>query len=113
MSDQGWGSTFSPVLSSALNQEAQLLLRWAVSQGITIVPQFIMGSRNVVADSLSRQDQVIGSEWTLVQEVADESGKKWTATVVLFATALNYRLPVYFSPLNDLMAAVTDAFLQS
>ena len=96
------------MLSPALN-----LLSWAVSQGISIVPQFIMMSRNVVADSLSRQDQVIGSEWTLVQEVVDELGKKWPATVDLFTTSLNFRLPLYFSPLSDPMAAGTDAFLQS
>ena len=101
------GGTLSPVL----NQEAQLLLHWAESQGITIVPQFIMGSRNVVADSLSRQDQVIGSEWTQVQEVVDELEKKWLAMVDLFATSLSYRLPVYFSSLNDPMAAGTDSFL--
>ena len=32
--------------------------------------------------------------------------------VDLFAASLNYLLPVYFSPLNDPMAAGTDAFLQ-
>ena len=51
VSDQGWGSVFSPVLSPALNLEAQLLLRWTESQGITIVPQFTMGSLNVMVDS--------------------------------------------------------------
>ena len=42
----------------------------------------------------------------------DELVARWSATVDLFATALNYRLPVYFSPLSDPMAAGTDAFLQ-
>ena len=60
-----------------------------------------MGTKNVVADSLSCLQRVLGSEWTLVQEVVDELIVKWPATVDLFATALNYRLPVYFSPLND------------
>ena len=99
-------------LSPALNQEAQLLLRWAELLGITIVPQFIMGTRNVVANSLSHQDQDIGSEWTLVQEVVDQLGK-WPVMVDLFTTSLNYRLPFYFYPLNDPMAAGIDAFLQS
>ena len=74
--------------------------------------QFIMGSRNVVADSEPPRS-VIGSEWTLVQEVVDELGKKWPATVDLFATSFNYRLPVYFSPLNGPIATGMDAFLQS
>ena len=67
----------------------------------------------MVEDNLSRQDQVIGSEWTLAQELVEELGKKWPATVDLFTTSLTYRLPVYFSPLNDPMAAGMDAFLQS
>ena len=52
-------------LSSPVNQEAQLLLRWAEFLPVSLVPQFVMGSWNVVADSLSRRNQVIGSEWTL------------------------------------------------
>ena len=103
------GGTFSP----ALNREAQLLLCWAQSLQILLVSQFIMESRNVVADSLSRWDQTIGSEWTLAQQVVLALQRRWQVTVDLFATALDYRLPVYFSPLNDPMAAGTDAFLQS
>ena len=63
--------------------------------------------------TVSRQNQVIGSEQTLFQEVVDELGKKWPVTVDLFSTSLIYHLPVYFSPFNDPMAARTDAFLQS
>ena len=33
-------------------------------------------------------------------------------TIDLFATSFNFRLPVYFSSLNDPMAAETDASLQ-
>ena len=36
----------------------------------------------------------------------------WPVTVHLFATSLNYRLPVYFLPQNNPIAAGTDAFLQ-
>ena len=45
--------------------KAQLHLRWVKEWGITLVPQFILGSQNVVVDSLSRHHQVLGSEWTL------------------------------------------------
>ena len=34
-----------------------------------ISPQFIMGKHNVLADTLSRPNQILGSEWTLKQEV--------------------------------------------
>ena len=66
----------------------------------------------LVANSLSRHQQVLGSDWTLAQEVVDELVARWPSDIDLFTTALNYRLPVYFSPLNDPMAAGTDAFLQ-
>ena len=102
------GGTVSPLL----NQEAQLILRWTESLGISLIPQFIMGSNNVIADALSRQGQVLGSEWTLCQEVVNILIKRWPSTVDLFATSMNYRLPVYFSPLPDQMSAGTDAFLQ-
>ena len=48
-----------------------------------------------------------------VQEVVDELMRKWPVMIVLFATSLSYRLHVYFSPLNEPMAAGTDALLQS
>ena len=71
-----------------------------------------MGSQNVVTDSLSRHHQVLGSEWTLSQDVVDYLLTFWPATVDLFTMALNYHLPVYFSPLDDPIAAGTDAILQ-
>ena len=88
------------------------LLGRAVSLRITLVPQFIMGARNVVGDSLSRSNQVIGSEWILAREVVLGLLAIWPATIDLFAMALNYCLPVYFSPLEDPMSAGTYAFLQ-
>ena len=100
------------MFSAALNHKAHLL-RWTESLGITLVPQFIMEAWNVMAASLNRQDQVIGSKWTLAQEVVDELRARWPAMVNLFATFLNYRLPIYFSTLNNPMAVGTDAFLQS
>ena len=101
------------MFSLALSQEVQLLLRWAESLQIRLTLQFVMEARNVVVDSLSRQDQVIGSEWILVLKVVDDLRCRWPVTVDLFATSLNYRLPVYFPPLNDPMVVGTDAFLQS
>ena len=52
-------------LSESLNGEAQAILRWAEERGVSLIPQFILGSQNTVADSLSRQNQVLFSEWTL------------------------------------------------
>ena len=55
--------------SSFLNSIAQRILRWAEDLSLVISPQFIMGKHNVLADALSRPNQILGSEWTLKQEV--------------------------------------------
>ena len=102
------GGTFS----STLNSTAREVLLWAENRHIRLLPQFIMGSFNVTADALSRPNQVIGSEWTLHQEVVDQLVHRWPAVIDLFATALTARLPVYFSPASDPRAAGTDALLQ-
>ena len=102
------GGTFS----SALNSTAREVLLWAESRRIRLLPQFIMGSSNITADALSRPNQVIGSEWTLHQEVVDQLVHRWPAMIDLFATSLTARLPVYFSPASDPRAAGTDALLQ-
>ena len=103
------GGTFS----STLNAKAREILLWAENHRVRLLPQFIMGSSNVTADALSRPNQVIGSEWTLHQEVVDHLVHKWPAVIDLFATSLTARLPVYFSPASDPQAAGTDALLQS
>ena len=69
------GRMFSP----ALSHKALLLLRWAESFAVTLVPQFIMGARNMIVDSLSRQDRFIGLAWILAQVLVDELG--WMASV--------------------------------
>ena len=98
-------------LSESLNGEAQAILRLAEERGVSLIPQFILGSQNTVADSLSRQNQVLGSEWTLSQEVFDQICKKWPVNVDLFATALNLRCPLYFAPMSDPQSIGADAFL--
>ena len=98
--------------SESLNEEAQAILRWAEENEITLLPQFILGRHNVLADSLSRGHSVQGSEWTLCQEVFDQLQRKWPVTVDLFATPLNFRTQVFFCPFQDPQSAGTDAFLQ-
>ena len=102
------GGTFS----STLNDTAREILLWAETNRVRLLPQFIMGSSNVTADILSRPNQVIGSEWTLHQEVVDHLVHKWPAVIDLFAISLTARLPVYFSPASDSRAAGMDALLQ-
>ena len=80
---------------------------------ISICSQFVPGRNNVVADAFSRPSQVVGTEWTLHQEVFDSLRKRWPVVIDLFASSLNHCYGVYFAPVSDPMAAGTDAMLQS
>ena len=99
--------------SLLLNSIAQRILRWAESLPVLQSPQFIMGRHNVLADSLSRPNQVQGSEWTLKLEVFQELRKRWPVSIDLFATSLNHRCSLYFSPFHDRSALGTDALLKN
>ncbi|XP_045133325.1 uncharacterized protein LOC123517379 [Portunus trituberculatus] len=98
--------------SGSLNAEAQAILQWAEDHAVRILTQFAKGSANVLADCLSRQDQIISTEWTLHQEVCNLLWRLWSyPTVDLFAMRLNFRLPNFISLFRDPMAVATDAFL--
>ena len=103
-----WGTR-----SSTLNEVAQAVLRLCEASDVRLLPQFVPGRLKVLADSLSRRGQVLGSEWTLHQEVCRDLFRLWPVTVDLFATSLNHRLQVYFSPMADPQAAEVDALVQS
>ena len=103
------GGTLSP----ALNAVAQRILRWAEQLNIILMPQFVPGRNNMVADTLSRPDQVLGSEWMLHQGVFSWLRQRWPVTIDLFASSLSHRCSVYFAPVSDPMVAGTDAMLQS
>ena len=94
--------------SSFLNSIAQRILRWAED-----LPVVIMGKHNVLADALSRLNQILGSEWTLKQEVFRDLCRRWPVSIDLFATSQNHRCSIYFSPYHDRNALGTDAFLQN
>ena len=84
--------------SQVLFLEAREILLWVESMEITLLPQFIQGSLNMRADLLSRPNLVIGSEWTLHQEVVQDLLHQWPAIIDLFVTSLTARLPVFFAP---------------
>ena len=67
----------------------------------------------MLADSLSRPNQIQGSEWTLKQEVFQNLCKRWPVSIDLFATSLNHCCSTYFSPYHDRNALGTDALLQN
>ena len=102
------GGTRSPFLNSL----AQEILCWAESLSIRLLPQFIPGPLNVLADSLSRPHQLPHTEWSLHPEVFRSIGRMWPVLIDLFATSANRQCSIFFSPFRDPLAAGTDAFLQ-
>ena len=99
--------------SSTLNEVAQAVLRLYEASDVRLLPQFVPGRLDVLADSLSRRGQVLGPEWTLHQEVCRDLFRLWPVTVDLFVTSLNHRLQVYFSPMADPQVAAVGALVQS
>ena len=99
--------------SSTLNMVTQSVLRLCEESQVCLLPQFILDRLNVLADSLSRRSQVIGSEWALCSEFFRQLLRQWPATIDFLATSFNSRLPVYFSPMVDPQLAGTNAMLQS
>ena len=98
-------------VSSSLYLLVRQVLTWAESNSVSLVGRFVPGRRNILADQLSRQGQVISTEWTLHPRILQEVFGCWgTPMVDLFATSLNKRLPVYCSPVPDPMAWQVDAF---
>ena len=80
---------------------------------MVIYPQFIMGDHNVLADALSRPNQILGSEWTLKQEIFRDLCRRWPVSIDLFATSQNHSCSLYFSPYHNHNAMVTDALLRN
>ena len=103
------GGTHSPLLNSI----AQRTIRWTESVPLVLTSQFIRGRNNVLADSLSRPNQIHGSKWTLKQEIFLDLRKRRPVMVDLFATLLNHQCSLYFSPFCDPNALGRDAFPQN
>ena len=97
---------------SALNAIAQRILLLAEDLHTVLAPQFIMGKNNVLADPLSRPNQIQGSEWTLKMEAFLDFCKNWPVMVDLFASSSNHHCSLYFLPFHDPGTLGTDAFLQ-
>ena len=69
------------------------------------------GQSNVLADLLSRRDQVLAAEWSLLPQVAKKIIRTWgSPTIGLFATHLNAKLPLYCSLIPDPQGVFEDAF---
>ena len=80
---------------------------------MTFLCRHVPGRRNILADQLSRVDQAIQTEWTILAEVLELLWQRWPRPRLdAFATCLNHRLPRYFSPVPDPNAVAVDALAQ-
>ena len=86
------------------------IMTWCHHFHITLKARHIPGCLNVMADLLSRSNQVQSTEWSLHPQVFKQICQKWfTPHVDLFATHLNHKLPRYVSPIPDPKALDIDA----
>ena len=86
------------------------ILAWSNAREIHIRARHIPGNLNVIADSLSRRDKAIQTEWYLHPQVFQGICQVWHKPMVdLFATSLNAKLPTYVSPVPDDEAWQIDA----
>ena len=78
------------------------IMTWCHQYHITLKARHIPGCLNLMADLLSRSNQVQSTEWSLHPHVFKQICQKWvTPHVNLFATHLNHKLPLYVSPVPD------------
>ena len=78
------------------------IMTWCHHFQITLKARHIPGCLNVMADLLSRSNQVQSTEWSLHPQVFKQICLKWfTPHVDLFATRLNHKVPLYVSPVPD------------
>ena len=97
-----------------LSLEAEELLRLVRRNGHQLRARHIPGKRNVWADQLSRPSRVLSTEWSLCPRVFDHIAEVFFRPQIdLFATSVNTKVPVFYSPLPESTALGTDAISHS
>jgi hypothetical protein len=97
--------------SVSLYKEARDLLIWCSQHQVVLHPFYLPGHLNSVADILSRESQILGTEWTLHIAVFRRILSLIPSLDVdLFATRLNNQLQRFVSPCPDPLAWKVDAF---
>ena len=83
-------------------------------EGMTLVPRYLPGHLNVLADHLSRRGQILKTEWSLNQTVADRIFRAWGRPFVdLFALGKNTKLAIYVSPIREETSWKVDSLVQN
>ena len=71
------------------------ILAYCNPRNILIRARHIQGSLNVIADSLSRKDKIIQTEWSLHPQIFNLICKVWHKPMVdMFATKMNHKRPL-------------------
>ena len=92
------GGTYSMEMCALLWK----IMTWCHRCHIVFKDRHIPGCLNVMADLLSRSNQVQSTEWSLHPEVFKQICQKWFSPHVdLFATHLNHKFPLYVFPFPD------------
>ena len=78
------------------------IMTWCHHYQITLKARHIPGRLNVMADPMSRSNQVQSTEWSLHPQVFKQICQNcFTPHVDLFATRLHHKVPLYVSPVPD------------
>ena len=97
---------------SLLCLEVELFL-WLYSQDIVLLARHNPGFLSVIKDCLSRPNQPITTEWSLIPKLAVLIIELWGLTTVeMFATVHITELPQFISPILEPQVLVVDALSQ-
>jgi hypothetical protein len=100
------GGTRSPDLLNLTSQ----LYTWLEENQITLKCRHIAGRLNVLADGLSREGQILPTEWGLHPRALNYLWARWEKPLIdMFATRHNRKLPMFVSPVPDQEALAIDA----
>ena len=100
--------------SLAMNDLATKLCLWSEKRGMTLVPCFLPGHLRVLADHLSRRGQILKTDLSLNQTVADRIFRAWGRPFVdLFALGKNTKLAIYVSPIREETSWKVDNLVQN
>ena len=104
------GGTHSETMCTLTSQ----ICLWAELHKINMVARHVPGHLNVLADSLSRKNQILKSEWSMNQTIVDKVFRHWGSPHVdLFALKQNTKLPVFMSPIPDKTTWKVDCLIQN
>ena len=83
-------------------------------EGNDLVPRYLLGHLKVLADHLSRRGQILKTDWSLNQTVADRIFRAWGRPFVdLFALGKNTKLAIYVSPIREETSWKVDNLVQN